>query len=383
MGKKLWRAALITGLLLGFTDIGLAAEAESAPSANAREYGLWMLDNDGKGWDVSDLILGEDSAWDFGGWVSFGYSSNPDGLFNNHDQGFNNHQTWLYLEKALDTEDGFDWGFRFDAMYGLDADDTQAFGNSSGRWDFEQDSLTHGNYGYAFPQLYLELGYEDWSIKGGHFFTPVGYEVVTAPDNFFFTHALTMYNSEPFTHTGALVTYSGFENISVFGGWTAGWDTGFDRNDGGNNFLGGISYQPIEEATITYTLTGGDLGVIGSGYSHSIVIDTTPLARLGFLSDLNYVFQSDLLTTSDSVGVNQYLFYPLVDEIIVLGFRGEWWRTEEQDYGQVTGGVNLSILPNLKIRPEGRYQWAPSEVNNVAGLPSGKGIFSLDMILTF
>ena len=69
----------------------------------------------------------------------------------------------------------------------------------------------------------------DWSIKGGHFYTLLGYEVVTAPDNFFYSHAFTMYLSEAFTHTGALVTYEGLPDTTVYAGWTAGWDTGFDQ----------------------------------------------------------------------------------------------------------------------------------------------------------
>lgn len=35
-------------------------------------------------------------------------------------------------------------------------------------------------------------------------FTMVGFDVVGAPDNFFYSHSFTMYNSEPFTHTGVL-----------------------------------------------------------------------------------------------------------------------------------------------------------------------------------
>ena len=47
-------------------------------------------------------------------------------------------------------------------------------------------------------------GYNDWKIKLGHFYTPIGYEVVPANGNFFYTHAYTMQYGEPFTHTGVL-----------------------------------------------------------------------------------------------------------------------------------------------------------------------------------
>ncbi len=49
-----------------------------------------------------------------------------------------------------------------------------------------------------------------------------------------------MFNSEPFTHTGVLGTYTGNDDVTLYGGWTLGWDTGFDQFDGGSNFLGGV-----------------------------------------------------------------------------------------------------------------------------------------------
>ena len=70
-------------------------------------------------------------------------------------------------------------------------------------------TFDNGIYGWAMPQAYGEVGYGDWSVKVGHFFTPVGYEVVPATGNFFYSHSLTLFNSEPFTHTGVLGTYSG------------------------------------------------------------------------------------------------------------------------------------------------------------------------------
>ncbi len=95
---------------------------------------------------------------------------------------------------------GFDIGGRIDYIYGTDGPDTQAFGIDNDHWDNGWDN---GNdYGSAIPQLYMEAGYGDLSVKVGHFYTIIGYEVVQAPDNFFYSHAYTMYNSEPFTHTG-------------------------------------------------------------------------------------------------------------------------------------------------------------------------------------
>ena len=99
-----------------------------------------------------------------------------------------------------------DWGYRGDILYGVDAQKTQAYGNNSGSWD---NSFDNGVYGWAIPQAYAEVAYGDWSVKVGHFFTIIGYEVVPDVGNFFYSHSYTMFNSEPFTHTGILATYCG------------------------------------------------------------------------------------------------------------------------------------------------------------------------------
>ena len=90
----------------------------------------------------------------------------------------------MYAEKVADGSQGLDWGFRADVMYGIDSADTQAFGNNPGRWDFINGWDFGGTYGWAMPQLYGEIAAGDFSVIIGHFYTLLGYEVVTAPDNF-------------------------------------------------------------------------------------------------------------------------------------------------------------------------------------------------------
>lgn len=349
---------------------------------------------EGFGLSLQDL-LSEDSAISIGGWIQSGYHNKSTGLFNNRPGKYATHQAWLFAEKVADGSNGLDFGFRADFMYGIDAGDTQAFGNNPGDWDFA-NGWDHGAFGFAMPQLYGEMAYGDWSIKAGHFYTLLGYEVVTAPDNFFYSHAFTMYNSEAFTHTGALATYSASDNLTIYGGWTLGWDTGFNQFDQfgqkGNSFLGGYSFGIGDNVTFTHIITAGDFGWIGDGYSQSIVIDVA-------LSDkLNYVFQSDLLNSdnrvtdmngdligftngNETVGINQYLIYSLND-CVGIGGRAEWWKSNGDSVYAITGGVNYRPTPNLVVRPEVRYQWNPGV--NDAGIDSeGDTIFGIDAILTF
>jgi hypothetical protein len=360
------------GLTLLLAAFGFVAAASSSRADDA--------------WDLGDTLFGDESSIDIGGWVSFGYHNKNDGLFNQHPHRLNNHQSWLYLDKVADGSEGIGFGGRVDLMYGVDAADTQAFGNPPGTWDFENGWDRGAGYGWAMPQLYGEVAMGDLSLKVGHFYTLLGYEVVTAPDNFFYSHSFTMYNSEAFTHTGVLASYSVSDDTTVYSGWTAGWDTGFERFDQGSSFLGGFSTKLGEDVTFTYITTFGNFGKIGDGYSHSMVID------FALTDKLNYILWSDLLNASDggpagdfdTIGINQLLIYSLNDQWGVGG-RVEWWKADGASIYAMTFGVNYHPTANLVIRPEIRYQWDPGNQNN-AFLPASsneEGIFGIDAIFTF
>ena len=331
------------------------------------------------------------NAWDIGGWTQYGWTdelvplstTRGDGLsFLDSQDRLLLHQQWFYVGKEADGSCGLDFGFRADFVYGVDAQKTQSFGNSPGVFDEDWD---HGVYGWAIPQLYGEVAMGDLSVKIGHFYTLIGYEVVPAPHNFFFSHSLTMFNSEPFTHTGVLSTYTGFENITLYNGWTLGWDTGFDNVNSGNNYLGGIGFGLLDSVNVTYMCTYGNFGARDGGdrdsYSHSVVADVNVSCRL------NYVFQTDLVDADDvgvpgpgfiennQVGVNQYLFYDFSDAV-KLGTRVEWWSNGGVSNYEYTSGVNIKLLDNLIVRPEYRKDWVPAtgfDEDNVA----------CDMILTY
>ncbi len=364
---------------------------------------------------LASLIgLGANSPYEIGGWTNVAYHDNliplsqtrGDALsFQDNPDRVYLAQQWFYLGRTVDGSNGFDIGGRIDAIYGVDAQKTQAFGNPTsvggigghagnnpGLGTFDA-SLDHGIYGWAIPQAYGEVAVGDLSVKVGHFFTPIGYEVVPATGNFFMSHAYTMFNSEPFTHTGALATYSGFDLVTLYGGWSAGWDTGFDQFASGSNAIGGFGLNLGDNVTLTYLSTYGNFGWRDQGgddsYSHSIV------GVVGLTDNLQYIFQSDYLHTDDdqdaamlalllpneTVGLNQYMIYTLNDRISVGG-RLEWWRANLGPFGgytsfyEATGGVNIRVLDNLVFRPEYRQDWAP-------GIDLDTETAAVDMILTY
>ncbi len=329
------------------------------------------------------------AGFDFGGWLAWGASDNDfgiDGPQGNVPLGFNNigehivlNQAWLYAGKEAETGNGLDWGFRCDFLFGVDGPDTTAFGDGS--WDTSWQ--TSNQYGFAMPQLYGELAIGKTRIKAGHFYTIIGYEVVQAPDNFFYSHAYTMYYNEPFTHTGFLMERPLGEDITLYGGWTAGWDSGFASLNDGSTFLGGISIQLTEDIGVTYATTFGDPGddpvLTTDVYMHSVVFDVT------LTENLNYILHSDFQTRTPNranggawkqYGLNNYLIYELNDRWSV-GSRYEWLYVGENvgaplgppfppgpglatpgvHYHDFTLGLNYRPCDSMIIKPEVRYDY--------------------------
>ena len=343
---------------------------------------------------LASLVLGDDAPFTFGGWANAGYHNRPTGLFNNHPDRFNLHQLYGYVERVADGSEGLDYGFRADGVYGVDAQDTQAFGEPAPQGHFDT-TFDNGIYGFAVPQAYLELAYGDLSVKLGHFYTLIGYETVTAPDNFFYSHSYTFYNSEPFTHTGALATYNASDDTTLYGGYVFGWDTGFDRfttgNPGdtsrGSAGIFGFSQALSEDLTLTYIGLAGDMGLNGAGYNHSVVFDYQVTDKL------NYVLQSDYVDLQQlrSIGINNFLFYTITDTVAVGG-RAEWYRStvgspvpgqQFESLYVYTAGLNYRPIANLVIRPEVRHQTGSDRiVQSLGGVTEG-AIFGVDAVLTF
>ena len=151
-----------------------------------------------------------DNRWGInaGFWTQVGYHTEGtngfgDGLMNDYPNHVQLHQQWFFLEKAVDTGGcGFDWGFRADYVYGTDGPDTQAFGNPPGHLGLRLEQRRRVR-AVRSRSCMPKLGFNNLKAKIGHFYTIMGYEVVPATGNFFYSHAFEFYIAEPFTHTGS------------------------------------------------------------------------------------------------------------------------------------------------------------------------------------
>lgn len=341
-----------------------------------------------------------------GGWASMGgtYSTDNPGNHNNSPITFNDrsgefqlNQLNFFLKRAVDMEsNAWDFGGRVDLMFGTDSQFTQANG-----WD--KNLITennHRSYDLAIPQAYLEvfapLG-NGLTVKIGHFYTIIGHEVVTAPNNFFYSHSYTMQYGEPFTHTGVLFNYSLNNNFTLNAGSVAGWDN-FNENISRWNFLGGLSWTN-DEATnaVSLSVISGDIADANSKNRtmYSLV------ASHSFTNQLQYVFQHDFGYQQQATaagndaywyGINQYLFYDFTDTISG-GIRGEWFRDNNGtrvntgipgNYFALTAGVNWKPQEWCTLRPEVRYDWADSYIKTYDNRTKNNQLeFAMDIVLEF
>jgi hypothetical protein len=315
---------------------------------------------------------------EMGGWASLGYHNRNNPLLNNRKAEANLHQAWLFAEKAASRDcDSWDIGFRTDLLYGIDGQDLQAFGNAPNGapagWD---NSWDYGSYGWALPQAYVQFANADWDVKVGKFFSPFGYEVIGAKDNFFYSHTYTMFNTEPFTMSGILAERRVSDTRSVIIGATAGWDTAFENNSGGN-LITGTRLRPNEFFELALTSSIGDTGIRGTGTMSSAV------AQFQLTGDLKYVFQADVLNLEDNqeFGIVHYLFRD-VSDCLALGARLEWWKSDQffpntKSTYDFTVGANYRVNSNITVRPELRWDWGAGAVD------PGATIFGIDAVMTF
>lgn len=336
------------------------------------------------------------------GWTEIGANWNDGGSTINFpagafafEQGFNINQFYLVQGRSVDADKMFDAGYRVDLLYGLDARTTQAFGleknndgvplwikpgNAVQRFDpYSGTLLGQDANQLAMPQLYVELSSAigpGVNVKVGHFYTIIGYEVVTAPDNFFYTHAYTMNYGEPFTHTGVLASSSPTDWLTVQAGIVRGWDNWEDNNNSISG-LWGFSINLGERVSLAYA------AILGPEHSETGFVPVSEprqqrymqslVAQIQLTDKLKNVWQSDYGvqdnvfdngTSATWYGLMTYLFYDINDNLAV-GTRLEWFDDNDGfrvvgvpgSYYETTFGLNWSPCDCIIIRPEIRWDW--------------------------
>jgi Putative beta-barrel porin-2, OmpL-like. bbp2 len=449
---------LIKPLVLAIAALPALCVAEAKPLTEAST----LLEAMG---DPNDSSLMKKSGLKVGGWLNGGVTYNA----NDPSNKFNGPTTFgdrsaepqinqlnLFIQRAVATEgDSWDVGGRFDFMFGTDSIFTQAYGVPAfdvntgqplkrGSWDLNFLGANDNRfYDIALPQAYAEayvpVG-NGLNVKAGHFYTPIGYETVPAPDNFFYTHAYTMQYGEPFTHTGVMGNYAVDSNWSVMGGVvtgsaTGGWDGNFNKQLGNWSGLMGATWTSTDKNTSfnasgTY---GGTSEHSNQGWGiYSLVLKHNITDKFHMVLQHDHGYANNVVTSSASpnipvdaewYGINTHWTYDVLDNL-AAGVRAEWFRDQKGfrvcspgrvsaatdgngnsyatggantsgctagSYYAVTAGVNWKPVKWLNVRPNVRYDWVDASTFAGSGStlgPFGDGnndqfLFSTDFNINF
>jgi hypothetical protein len=355
----------------------------------------------GEPWKLFDAPCLKEHNTTVAGWLAQSYTwntSNPADRFNgpvawtDRSNDYQLNQLYFYAEKTTKTDGcGTDFGYRADVLLGTD----YRFNTESGletRGYFTSPKIsTQRFYGASFPQFYAEVAVDNWKLKVGHFFAPVGYEFVPANGNFFTTKAYCPQN-EPYTMTGAIATYTASKDTSIGGGIVHGWDN-FDNSNPYWSFLGTLSLKFSDDSSLSIGNVAGNELNQNNNFSFrylSTNVYTRPLKKISdkltYVGQVDYGYQADALVSGHSArwyALNQYWFYKISD-CLTYGVRAEWFRDQDGfrvggylgttpdgslrglsvdrsgyvgSFYAITVGPNYKYSANTTIRPYVRFDW--------------------------
>ncbi len=326
------------------------------------------------------------------------------------------NQLWLGWERPVKTDGcGWDIGGRVDLMYGTD----WRYGLCNGL-ETNIDAPNH-LYGLIMPQFFLEVGYNDLTVKLGHFAPSIGYEVVAAPGNFFYSHSYALGYSEPVLVTGFQADYKLNESWNVIGGLNEGFNQFQDEN-GKFHFLGGLKWHNDEHKVSVSLMT--DVGPqvtpvdpLGKDdqYEFTLVLKKQLSEKLLYAFEQTFgatdeVAPSPFGNYAKWYGLDQYLLYT-INPCWSAGARVEFFRDQDGTrvgglgslgiegwpadpgfagtFTEVTLGLNWRPNPNVVVRPEARWDCYSGSTNLQNQLPFGDGarssqfLFATDLIVSF
>jgi hypothetical protein len=367
--------------------------------------------------------------------VTFNAASPPDNinfghLFTDRANTVLLNQVLLTAQRPLDPKaTGYDFGFKFQAMYGSDARYTHFLGE----FDYSINARNQFDIVEAHALFHLP-----WLTKGGidlkigQYVTLEGVQVISAPDNLLYSHSYIFNFGIPFKHTGVMTTTHVNETVDIYAGIDSGVNTTFgnqgfpSRSNGDNNravaFHGGLGLNLLDGALTLLGTThiGPELPQDSRDlrYLNDLTITWKVNDKFTLQSDLNYIRDDGL--KANGYGIAQYAAYAINDWLKFV-LRGEVWRDAQgafvaafpgnfdfvnaelglpngafgggrTTYGAITAGLNITpTLPKdttfikaIIFRPEVRYDASLSGTTPfAAGTKSSQFTFGGDIIVKF
>ncbi len=293
------------------------------------------------------------------------------------------NQVQLTLDRPYDSSKSFDFGGRFDLLYGGDARLTHAAGlddhiGGDGNDDFQWADLLQ-----AYGQLWFKTGKDSGlELTFGKFLELAGSESAEATNNLLYSHSDIYTFLEPTTLTGGMAKYIFSSQFFGYFGIVEGWDVVEDNNTAVTYIAGGgwssqaqVSGHAQTQATLN-TITGPERANDDSDYRTltDVVINQSWTEKLTESLNFDWLAEENVPgiahKRADALGAAHYLTYAFNDYV-----SGTWRLEEMRDDGGWRTGVNGDLyertigasltpapkhaqLKNLQLRPEFRCDWS-------------------------
>ncbi|WP_422931030.1 outer membrane beta-barrel protein [Singulisphaera sp. PoT] len=380
------------------------------------------------------------------GWIQNSYTGNTGGVPpSGYNFGVNpnflanrwmGNQYYLIIENPLEQNDRINFGFRVDNLFGND----WQFNHMRG---LNEHSFRLNHFlGYDPAQMYAEvhlpfLTKGGIDIKGGRFYTILGYEVVPATGRPLLSVPYMFNYGQPFTHLGMMSTLHLTDRVNVYNGVVNGYDRWFDANYKWN-YIGGVTWTSESGKSnfaISYIFGPNQYPYFLNGSSQNIYLlgntipphldgrrntsygsnnraSVTMVYSYKWNDKLTQVMEVDLsyennipgsggipqsngtfvggLDRNDSwQGFGNWFLYAFGDKLTGV------WRSEvfRDDGGQRTGfrdnfyemtvGLIYKPKPWLWIRPEARYDWTQFTHPFYDGTKKSQLTLAVDAILLY
>lgn len=378
-----WRTAALGIALLGLVGSTGRANAEGAAAEEPKDptRGGWdsFLDpvRDGEdtvtGWQGK---LEEDTKIHIGAGLETYYEFNT----NHPSTNINGYRSLDYYNfsptvglaqiSASRPSEGFIPGFGLKLDFGDDAKRIKSDWNGNGvvkRGDFFEKSNFDAQEVYLQYTLGEEAGpLKGLGIKGGKFVTLLGAEVIEPWANPNFSRSYLFGLAIPFTHTGVLVSYPIFDQLSVTGGAVAGWDNVDDNNDS-PSFMGNATWTPHAAFALAVN------GIYGPEQNNNIgnkrgIVDVVasikPCDPITLSLNYDYGFEVNAIGASKDAswqGIAGIISYAITDRISTA-LRGEWFDDPQgfrsglsQDLYEATLDLKYLVTQHAFVRLEYRH----------------------------
>lgn len=242
-----YRLVLAGGILLSILALSpSAAHAEDAPKpAEAAKPAAPSLTDvlTASGVDVHGYA---DVAYSYLSGLGVFTSGVTDRVFDTEPNSFNLHQAALTID--YQPKEGF--GALVNLTAGRDARVIASLGESTSNFDV--------------TQAFVQYAHGPLTIIGGKYVTLAGAEVINSTQDTNYSRSILFGYAIPFTHTGARLTYTVSDQVSLIAGINNGWDQLQDANKQKTGELG-VSFTPNKLFSLAVQGYSGVEQVSGAG----------------------------------------------------------------------------------------------------------------------